>query len=75
MKTQKEDKENHDNHVHSDQESEEGHNHEGGIFGVNTELYFAILSGVCLAIGYGFTYINGLPSWSSLVLYIAAYFF
>ncbi|WP_316804239.1 heavy metal translocating P-type ATPase [Pedobacter nototheniae] len=75
MKTQKKDKENHDNHVHSAQESGEGHHHEGGIFGANTELYFAILSGVCLAVGYGLGYIQGLPSWSSLSLYILAYFF
>lgn len=74
MKTQKEDKENHDNHVHADHESGDGHHH-GGIFGANTELYFAILSGVCLGVGFGLGYINGLPSWSGLVLYILAYFF
>ena len=32
---------------------EDGHNHDhGGIFGKNTELYFAILSGVTLITGF-----------------------
>ncbi|WP_131536588.1 heavy metal translocating P-type ATPase [Pedobacter nototheniae] len=74
MKTQEEDKSNHDNHVHAKHESGDGHHH-GGIFGANTELYFAILSGVCLGIGFGLAYINGLPAWFSLVMYTLAYFF
>lgn len=54
----------------------DGEDHEhGGIFGKNTEMIFAILCGVSLGAGYGLSYIQGLPEWTSLALYIAAYFF
>ncbi len=52
----------------------DAHEH-GGIFGKNTEMIFAIICGVALAIGYGLTFMNGLPAWSSLAFYILAYFF
>jgi Cd2+/Zn2+-exporting ATPase len=60
-------------HVH-----EEGDSHDhvhGGIFGKNTELSFSIISGVMLGIGFGLSNIDAIPSWASLALYIAAYFF
>lgn len=60
-------------------EHEEGNvEHEyahGGLFGKNTELIFSILSGILLAIGFGFSFVDALPSWVSLSLYIGAYFF
>lgn len=57
---------------------EEDHNHShdhGGIFGTNTELYFAIVSGALLGIGYGLSFINGLNLWISNGFYFGAYFF
>ena len=57
---------------------EEGEDHEhshGGIFGKNTELIFSIICGVLLGIGFGLSYIEAVPSWVSLSLYITAYFF
>ncbi|MCB0518659.1 MAG: heavy metal translocating P-type ATPase [Saprospiraceae bacterium] len=70
--------EQHDNkpgerHGHEESE-EEGHAH-GGIFGEKTELIFAILSGALLGIGFGLSFVEGLPGWASLVCYIGAYFF
>lgn len=57
---------------------EEGDNHEhshGGIFGENTELIFSIICGALLGIGFGLSYVEAVPSWVSLALYIGAYFF
>ncbi len=58
-------------HEHSADEA--GHEH-GGILGKNTELIFAILCGAALGTGYGLSYINTMPDWVSLSLYIIAYF-
>lgn len=59
-----------------DHEEGEGHEHShGGIFGKNTELIFSIICGALLGIGFGLSYIEAVPSWVSLSLYIAAYFF
>ncbi|HEA31421.1 MAG TPA: heavy metal translocating P-type ATPase, partial [Leeuwenhoekiella sp.] len=55
-------------------EEGEGHAH-GGIFGKNTELIFSIICGALLGIGFGFSYVDSIPDWVSLVLYIGAYFF
>jgi Cd2+/Zn2+-exporting ATPase len=57
---------------------EEGEDHEhshGGIFGKNTELIFSIICGALLGIGFGLSYVEAVPSWVSLALYIGAYFF
>lgn len=59
-------------HEEGDVEHEYAH---GGLFGKNTELIFSILSGILLAIGFGFSFVDALPSWVSLSLYIGAYFF
>ncbi len=67
---QKEGKKKHDH--------EEGEDHEhshGGIFGKNTELIFSIICGALLGIGFGLSYVEAVPSWVSLALYIGAYFF
>ncbi|KYG79275.1 ATPase [Roseivirga seohaensis] len=60
-------------HSHEDGENHD-HSH-GGIFGKNTELIFSIICGVLLGIGFGLSYIEAVPSWVSLSLYITAYFF
>lgn len=54
----------------------EEHSHaHGGIFGKNTELIFAITCGVLLGIGFGLSFVESVPQWVSLSLYIGAYFF
>ncbi len=64
-------------HEHKKGEThEEGENHaHGGVFGKNTELIFSIICGALLGIGFGLSYIEVVPSWVSLSLYIGAYFF
>lgn len=66
-------KEGNKEHVHEEGEDHD-HSH-GGIFGKNTELIFSIICGALLGIGFGLTYIEAVPSWVSLSLYIGAYFF
>lgn len=68
----------HEGHDHEGGHQEEGedHTHEhGGIFGKNTELIFALLCGAFLGTGFGLSYLNAVPDWVSLTLYIIAYFF
>ncbi len=56
--------------------TEEDHAHtHGGLFGKNTELIFAIISGVLLGIGFAISFVESIPGWVSLVLYIGAYIF
>lgn len=57
------------------EESIHEHHEHGGIFGKNTELIFASICGVALGAGFGLSFINGMPEWLSLSLYIIAYFF
>ncbi len=57
-----------------EKQKEDEHVH-GGIFGKNTELIFSIISGILLAFGFGLSFIQTLPSWVSLSLYIGAYLF
>ncbi|MFT6415087.1 MAG: Cd2+/Zn2+-exporting ATPase [Dokdonia sp.] len=55
---------------------EDNHNHGyNQIFGKKTELYFAILCGIFLFIGFLIEKINPFPTWVSLVGYITSYFF
>ncbi|WP_291861496.1 HAD-IC family P-type ATPase, partial [Marinilabilia sp.] len=62
---------------HEEKEGEEHeHEHEhGGLFGKNTELIFSIACGILLATGFGLSFVDVVPSWVSLALYIGAYFF
>lgn len=54
----------------------EEHDHEhGGMFGENTELIFAIMSGVLLAIGFMLSFVSAVPAWLALAIYVAAYGF
>lgn len=63
-------------HQHRAHEASSLEHHEhGGIFGKNTELIFASICGVALGAGFGISFINGMPEWLSLSLYIIAYFF
>ncbi|WP_445737211.1 heavy metal translocating P-type ATPase [Mariniflexile sp.] len=66
-----------DEHEHKEGEShEEGEAHaHGGVFGKNTELIFSIICGALLGIGFGLSYVESIPDWVSLTLYIGAYFF
>lgn len=64
--------EEHKRHQHAEGD---GHDHEhGGIFGPNTELIFAILCAVFLGVGFGLSFVSGIPGWVSLTLYGFAYF-
>ncbi|MEW6638704.1 MAG: heavy metal translocating P-type ATPase, partial [Actinomycetota bacterium] len=53
---------------------EHGHSH-GGVFGENTELIFAILSGATLVIGFLISVFADVTQWVPLGFYFAAYFF
>jgi Cd2+/Zn2+-exporting ATPase len=53
---------------------QETHKHQQ-IFGKKTELYFAILCGAFLLIGFLIEQLTDLPFWSHLVCYVIAYFF
>ncbi|MFD2915797.1 heavy metal translocating P-type ATPase [Psychroserpens luteus] len=54
---------------------EHNHNHDNQIFGKKTELYFAILCGVFLIVGFLIEKLTDLPHWVSLSSYIVSYFF
>ncbi|MEZ7516113.1 heavy metal translocating P-type ATPase [Flavobacterium frigidarium] len=61
-----------------EQNHDEGEDHEhshSGILGKNTELIFSIICGALLGIGFGLSYVESIPDWISLSLYIGAYFF
>jgi Cd2+/Zn2+-exporting ATPase len=66
-------------HAHDPAEEahqEEGHSHEhihSGILGERKELYFAIICGIFLAIGFVLSFVDGLSEYVSLVSYILAY--
>ncbi|GGF44597.1 heavy metal translocating P-type ATPase [Echinicola marina] len=62
-------------HDHDHKESGDHDHSHGGIFGKNTEMIFSIICGVLLGIGFGLSFIETVPSWVSLALYIGAYFF
>ena len=66
-----------DSHEHKEGEThEDGEEHaHGGVFGKNTELIFSIICGALLGIGFGLSYVESIPDWVSLTLYIGAYFF
>ncbi|PAP75300.1 heavy metal translocating P-type ATPase [Rubrivirga marina] len=51
-----------------------GHTH-GGVFGERTELIFAILAGVCVAVGWGLATFTGVAESIPLALFIGAYVF
>ncbi|MDD2475924.1 MAG: heavy metal translocating P-type ATPase [Dysgonamonadaceae bacterium] len=46
-----------------------------GVFGYNTDLIFSIISGVLLILGFALTFVNAVPYWASISLFIGSYFF
>lgn len=71
----------HEEHAHEEGHDDEEHDHEehahshGGIFGENTELIFAILSGATLITGFLISVLTDVTQWVPLGFYFAAYFF
>lgn len=51
------------------------HHHSNAFFGKHAELYFAILSGVFLAIGYALSFTSFLSQSSTIFIYIISFFF
>ena len=51
-----------------------GHDH-GGIFGAKTELIFAVLSGVCVGLGWALDSFTDVAAWVPLGLFLGAYLF
>ena len=51
-----------------------GHDH-GGIFGARTELIFAVLSGVCVGLGWALDSFTDVTEWVPLGLFLGAYLF
>ena len=51
-----------------------GHSH-GGIFGAKTELIFAVLSGVCVGLGWALESFTDVTEWVPLGLFLGAYLF
>lgn len=62
-------------HEHAEGKANHAHGHEGGIFGSNTELIFALAAGALVAIGFAAERLLQVPAWLSLSLYLGAYFF
>jgi Cd2+/Zn2+-exporting ATPase len=54
---------------------EKGKVEHSGIFGKNSELIFSICCGALLGIGFGLSFLEDVPQWISLAMYIGAYFF
>ncbi|WP_414881261.1 heavy metal translocating P-type ATPase, partial [Sphingomonas sp. Leaf33] len=61
-----------DKHDHGADEG--GHAH-AGLLGANTELYFALICGALLAIGFAVEKLTSATEWVPIGLYVAAYFF
>jgi Zn2+/Cd2+-exporting ATPase len=53
---------------------ETGHSH-GGLFGENTELAFAVLSGILVGSGWLLGWLSPAPDWVPFALYLGAYLF
>lgn len=62
-------------HEGDDHQGQEGEHRHGGVFGANTELIFALLSGALLAIGFLLSWTEAAPAIVSTSLYLGAYFF
>ena len=66
----------HAGHDHGPGEKHGGHNHaEAGFLGPNTELYFALICGALLGIGFLLEKAFSVPTWLPLAFYVAAYGF
>lgn len=60
------------NKLHEDQTS---HDHTSGLFGEKGEIIFSVFSGVFLGVGFGLSFVHGVPAWVCITLYGFAYFF
>ncbi|MFB6230635.1 MAG: heavy metal translocating P-type ATPase [Salinibacter sp.] len=59
-----------------DHATDEEHEHDhSGIFGEKTELIFAIVAGVCVAAGFGLSFVGGVSEWIPWGLYVGGYVF
>ena len=63
-----------DDHKHGPAEADHGHAH-GGVFGANTELYFALICGGLLGVGFAIDMLDAAAGWVPLSLYVSAYLF
>lgn len=55
---------------------DEVHDHDhGGVFGERTELIFAVIAGVCVALGFGLSFLDGVAAWGPWGLYVGGYVF
>jgi Cd2+/Zn2+-exporting ATPase len=57
-----------------DHDEADGHDH-GGLFGEQTELIFAIIAGICVAGGFGLSFVEGVSTWGPWSLYVGGYVF
>ena len=65
-----------DGHDHASEKAGGDPHAHGGVFGSNTEVIFAVSSGVALALGFGLERLApGVPGWLPLCLYLVAYGF
>jgi Cd2+/Zn2+-exporting ATPase len=65
----------HGDRDHKHDHEEHGEHAHGGLFGPNTELIFALLSGALLAVGFLLSWTGSAPEIVSTGLYLGAYFF
>lgn len=64
------------NDYRHDQSHKDGDSHDhSGIFGEKTELVFSLICGGLLGIGFGLSFVGGMPAWIPLTLYLGSYFF
>ena len=61
-----------DSDHHYENEDHGSHEH-GGAFGENSELYFAISSGVFWFVGFSLSFISGTPEWLTTSLFVVAF--
>lgn len=65
----------HAGHDHDGGNAAEGAHAHGGLLGANTELYFALICGALLAIGFAIEKLAAANQWVPIGFYVAAYFF
>lgn len=63
-----------DKHAHDHAAHDHEHSH-GGIFGEKTELFFAIICGALLGIGFGLSFISSISTFIPIAFFIGGYFF
>lgn len=61
-------------HAKVDKHTEEEHTH-AGVFGEKTDLYFSIISGLFLFLGFSLTFISSIPQWLTIGVFVVSYLF